>query len=158
VSCLFHPWLAIRIQLVLGGLLVIASWHKIADPPDFAKIVYNYRLLPAAMINITAIYMPWLELFTGAALFLGIWRRGASFIAGMLMLAFIAALSYNLARGCPTICGCFDTHAASQSLTDAEKFTKMRREIGLDVGLLLLAAHVFIASFRAGKPLQAAAP
>ena len=42
---LFHPKLQLLVRIVLGGILVYASWHKIADPPDFAKIIYNLSLI-----------------------------------------------------------------------------------------------------------------
>ncbi len=100
--------------------------------------------------------MPWVEAFTGLGLILGVGRRGGALLAALLVITFIVLLSYNLARGCPTICGCFDTHASGQSLTDAEKFTKMRWEIARDVGFLLLAAHVFFLSWRS-KPAARAA-
>lgn len=146
MSALFHPVAAWVVRVALGGILIYASWHKIADPPDFAKIIFNYKLLPEALINPAAIYLPWVEAIAGAALIVGIGRRGAGLLAGLLFAAFIAALSYNLARECPTICGCFSTFAENQQMTDAEKFSEMRQEIAVDAGCLLLAVHVLVAS------------
>ncbi|MBN1443098.1 MAG: DoxX family membrane protein [Planctomycetes bacterium] len=144
---LFHPWLSVRIQILLGVVLLAATWHKILDLPDFANVIYHYKLFPAQSINLFAIYVPWIEVILGVALFAGVARRGASFMAMGLFLSFIAVLGYNLYRGCPTVCGCFSTFAAGQHLTDAEKFAEMRTEIGIDIACFLLAAHVFAASF-----------
>jgi len=75
---LFHPKLQLLVRIVLGGILVYASWHKIADPPDFAKIIYNYRLFPPASIHMLAVFVPWIELVAGLALISGIGLRGGS--------------------------------------------------------------------------------
>jgi len=133
-------WLS---ALGLGGAFSYASYHKIVDPPDFAKIVYNYKLVPPYLINLAAIYMPWFELFAGLALITGVCRRGAALGAGLLALVFIAALSFNLYRGHPTICGCFNTHAQGLTMSREEKFFKMKREIALDGLFVVLAGVVY---------------
>lgn len=142
-------WLA---ALGLGGAFIWASYHKIADPPDFAKIVYNYKIVPPQLINLAAIYLPWFELLAGIALVTGVCRRGAALGAGLLALIFIAALSFNLHRGHPTICGCFDTHAQGVLMTREEKFFKMKREIALDSLFAVLAGIVFFGARRPGEP------
>jgi len=149
---LFHPVVVFLVRFVLGGLLIYASYHKIVDPPDFAKSIYNYKLVPAPLINLFAIYLPWVELIAGAALITGVGLRGGAAIAGLLFLAFLADLAYDLARGCPTPCGCFETSKATENLTDAEKFAEMKTSIIRDIGLVLLSGHAFAGSFfRAGK-------
>jgi uncharacterized membrane protein YphA (DoxX/SURF4 family) len=150
-----HPFAVVVARLALGGVLVYASLHKIVDPPDFALIIYNYRLFPAWSIHGTAIVVPWVELLAGLALlppasgpaaFLGRLRGGAALLAALLFASFIAILGYNLWRECPTICGCFSTHADGTALTVEEKFAKMRSEIALDCGLVLLAAYSYVAT------------
>ncbi|MCS5626979.1 MAG: DoxX family membrane protein [Planctomycetes bacterium] len=139
---LFHPKLQLLVRIVLGGILVYASWHKIADPPDFAKIIYNYRLFPPASIHMLAVFVPWIELVAGLALISGIGLRGGALMAALFFSFFILALSYNLARECPTICGCFDTHASGRDLTVDEKYSKMGKEIVLDCCLVVAALYV----------------
>ena len=139
---LFHPKLQLLVRIVLGGILVYASWHKIVDPPDFAKIIYNYRLFPPASIHMLAVFVPWIELVAGLALISGIGLRGGALMAAIFFSFFILALSYNLARECPTICGCFDTHASGRDLTVDEKYSKMGKEIVLDCCLVVAALYV----------------
>ena len=139
---LFHPKLQLLVRVVLGGILVYASWHKIVDPPDFAKIIYNYRLFPPGSIHMLAVFVPWLELVAGLALISGIGLRGGALMAATFFSFFILALSYNLLRECPTICGCFDTHASGRDLTADEKYAKMGREIVLDCALVVAALYV----------------
>jgi putative oxidoreductase len=138
------PWLSIRVQLALGALFVAAAIPKIADPPSFAHMVYNYRLLPGAAINLFALVLPWIELFCGLVLVLGFWKRTAAGIAALLLLLFIGALSINLVRGNPVNCGCFDVHAAGKPRS--ELLAEMRWTILRDVGMLILAAQVLAAN------------
>src|SRR5712691_12561325 len=113
-TLLAHPWLTIRVQLALGVIFVAAALPKIVDPPSFAHMVYNYRLVPGALVNLAALTMPWIELLSGLALILGIWRGTARTIIGVLLLTFIMAISVNLARHNSIDCGCFDVNVAGK--------------------------------------------
>ena len=144
MSWLRHPVLTWACALGLGGFFLYACQHKIADPPDFAKAVNNYKLLPSEYVHVVAIFMPWLELFCGLALVTSLGRRGAALIAGLLLVVFIGAIGYNLYREVPIICGCTLSYEESLSFTDEEKFADMKNVILRDVGLLLLAAQVFL--------------
>lgn len=156
---IFHPIVSLVVRVTLAIVLLAACRHKIADPPDFANVLYHYKLFPEIAINLLAIYVPWLEVALAGALICGCGRRGAGFIGMVLFLSFILALGYNLLRGCPTVCGCFDTYAAGEGMTDLEKFEDMRREIRIDVGCFLLSLHVFLSSFvrRQGRGARRAA-
>jgi uncharacterized membrane protein YphA (DoxX/SURF4 family) len=142
-------WLSIRVQLALGALFVAAAIPKILDPPSFAHMVYNYRLLPGALVNSMALVLPWVELLAGLALILGFWRRTAAGLTAILLLVFIGALSVNLARGNPVNCGCFDIKA--KDMPRAELLSEMRWTILRDVGLLALAVQVLAASRKKGS-------
>ena len=143
---LAHPWLSVRVDIALGLLFIIASIPKIVDPPSFAHMIYNYRIMPWALINPMALIMPWLELLCGLALVLGIWKGAArTLIAGML-LVFILAISINLIRGNPIDCGCFNVADAGK--TAEERFADMRWDILRDLGMLLLVAQGWWASYQ----------
>src|SRR3954470_17948298 len=94
-EALTHPWLTVRVQIALGAIFIIAALPKIADPPSFAHMIYNYRLLPGSLINFSAMVMPWLELLCGLALIIGVWRKAALGLIALLLLLFIAAISVN---------------------------------------------------------------
>jgi uncharacterized membrane protein YphA (DoxX/SURF4 family) len=140
---LTHPWLTIRVQLALGAIFVVAALPKIADPPAFAHMIYNYRLLPGGLINLAAITMPWIELFSGLALLLGIWTRPARWIITALLVTFLIAISINLARGNAIDCGCFDVSAAGK--TYEERLADMRFVLLRDTGMLLMVAQLALA-------------
>ena len=141
-------WLTTRAGIALGLLFVAAALPKLADPPSFAHMIYNYRILPGSLVNLPALVLPWLELLAGVALVLGIWRRTAAALIGLLLLVFIAAIAFNLARGHAIDCGCFDVRDAGKSA--AERLADMRTTILRDVGMLLLTAQVLFATRREG--------
>ena len=140
-EALTHPWLTLRVQLALGFIFVSASLGKIADPPSFAHMIYNYRVLPGNLINIVALVMPWLELVTGLALLLGIWTRPARNLIALMLLVFIVAIAFNLMRGNAIDCGCFDVTAANK--TYQERIDDMKWVIVRDIGMLLMVAQLW---------------
>ncbi|MCG8566082.1 MAG: DoxX family membrane protein [Desulfobacterales bacterium] len=103
------------IRLGLGLAFVTAAWPKIQDPSAFAKIIYGYDLLPGALINLLAIWLPWIEMGAGLLLILGIWAPSALFIVNGLLLVFMAMISFNLARGHSFDCGCFSVTGGGQT-------------------------------------------
>ena len=104
-------------RLTLAGIFIYASLDKIAHPAAFAKDVYNYQILPDALINLTALVLPWLELFLGLCLLAGIWLPGAVLTVNGLMVVFLAALVFNLARGLDINCGCFSTGSDAPAMS-----------------------------------------
>lgn len=138
-EALSHPWLTVRTQIALGLFFIVAALPKIADPPSFAHMIYNYRLLPGPLVNPAALVMPWAELLMGLALVCGIWRRSAAVLVGALLAVFIVAISFNLLRGNAIDCGCFDVRDAGKSV--AERLHDMRMVVLRDVGMLLLVAQ-----------------
>ena len=143
---LAHPWLTIRVQLALGAIFVAAAIPKIADPPSFAHMIYNYKLLPGGLGNLAALWMPWVELLTGLALILGVWRRGSTLLVGLLLVVFIGAIAINLARGHAIDCGCFDVRDAGK--TEAQRLADMRWVLLRDAGMLLMAGQLWFAARR----------
>lgn len=141
---LTHPWLTIRVQLALGAIFIVAAIPKIADPPSFAHMIYNYRILPAGLINISSLVMPWVELLCGMALVLGVWRRAALSIITILLVLFIVAISINLARGNAIDCGCFNVSLANRSVE--QRLGDMRMDILRDLGMLLMCAQLWRAA------------
>ena len=139
-----HPWLSVRVQIALGAVFVAAAIPKILDPPAFAHMIYNYRLVPGGLVNALALVMPWIELLAGLALVLGVWRREAALVAGALLVVFLGAIGWNLLRGHGIDCGCFDVRSAGKSRD--EQLADMRWVLLRDVGLLVLAGQVLAAT------------
>jgi cobalt-zinc-cadmium efflux system protein len=108
---------ALAARLVLGGVFIYASFDKILHPAAFAESVFNYQLLPAQLINLMSLILPWLELILGVLLLSGIWQSGAVLGVNILMIIFLGALIINTARGLNISCGCFSTGTTSNGLT-----------------------------------------
>ncbi len=138
---LTHPWLTIRVQLALGIFFVVAALPKIVDPPSFAHMVYNYRILPGALVNLMGLTMPWVELLCGLALILGIWTGTARTLIGAMLVTFIIAISINLARGNAIDCGCFDPTPVPK--TRVERLQDMQFVVLRDLGMLLMVGQLW---------------
>lgn len=102
-------WLPLAARLFLGGVFLYASADKLFAPAEFARIVYNYQILPDALINLAALVLPWLEFLLGLCLITGLWLPGALVWANGLLWVFFAALLFNHFRGLDVHCGCFST-------------------------------------------------
>jgi uncharacterized membrane protein YphA (DoxX/SURF4 family) len=137
---LTHPWLTVRVQIALGAIFVAAALPKITDPPSFAHMIYNYRILPGGLIHITALVMPWIEIITGLALILGVWVKPARWIIATMLIVFMVAISINLLRDNAIDCGCFDVSAAGK--THEERIRDMWIVIVRDAGMLLMIAQM----------------
>ncbi len=134
-------WIAFACRLAVGGVFLVACWDKLMDPAGFAKAIHNYRLVPWALLHPWANFLPVLELTAGAALVLGLARRGAALVLGGLTLVFIVAIASALVRGLDISCGCFNTDAG--------------HGVGLDLllrDLVLLAACLPPLFFRDSGP------
>ncbi|HVR42594.1 MAG TPA: MauE/DoxX family redox-associated membrane protein [Thermoanaerobaculia bacterium] len=148
------PWLTVRVQIALGVIFVAAALPKIVDPPAFAQMIYNYRLVPGFAVNALALVLPWLELLAGLALILGIWRRSAAALVGAMLVAFIVAIGINLARGHAVDCGCFAVDAVAK--TPAQLFDEMRWVVIRDIGMLLMVAQIVWATRQPRAETEAA--
>lgn len=134
-----NSWIELVARWILGVTFIYASYHKIPAPAEFAKIVYGYDLFPGVSINLIAIILPFVELFSGVALIVGIYPRSAALIVNGVLLAFIIALSINLVRGHEFDCGCFSLYASEDSVSSGEVVVR-------DIVCLVLGLHVFLYS------------
>ena len=128
-------------RLLMAGIFIYASIDKIAHPAAFAKDVYNYQILPDALINLTALVLPWLELLLGLCLLAGIWLPGAVLTVNGLLLVFLAALVFNLARGLDVNCGCFGAGGLGPSMSTGGYLLR-------DMAFLALGGFLFFSLFR----------
>jgi uncharacterized membrane protein YphA (DoxX/SURF4 family) len=94
-------------RVILGIIFLWASYGKILEPELFARIVYNYRILPDGLIKPAALVLPWVEAICGIMLVTGYMVKGAALIVNLLMMTFILALISSSYRGIDVSCGCF---------------------------------------------------
>ncbi len=103
----FTPIAMFAIKLILGITFVFASYHKIEDPGEFAKIIYGYSIFPDFSINILAIIIPFIELIAGFSLIFNFFPRAALLLINTLLSGFILVIGFNLLKGHEFDCGCF---------------------------------------------------
>lgn len=99
-------------RIVLGVIFIYAGYVKIVDPAGFAIEIDNYRIMPEAVTNLFAIYIPWLECICGLLLVTGVFFRAGAMIIASLTIAFMFILASALFRGLDISCGCFGTGEA----------------------------------------------
>ena len=148
MTWLRHPALHRAAAVVLGAVFLYASLEKIAQPADFARIVYHYQVIgPSARLgyvpaNLLAVALPWIEAVAGLLLIAGVWRREAAAVVSLLLVTFLVAVGSALYRGIDIEnCGCFTVEGA-----------------GRQAGLWLLigdAALLAVAVFLAAAPARA---
>jgi len=98
-------------RLSLCGIFVAASVPKILAPHDFAVAVFRYQMLPYPLVNLLAIFLPWIELVAALALLTPAYKDAAAFILLGLLVVFTAAIATDLVRGINISCGCFSVSA-----------------------------------------------
>jgi uncharacterized membrane protein YphA (DoxX/SURF4 family) len=101
--------LVLACRLVVGGIFIYASLDKLTHPQAFAVAISHYRLVPYPLLHLSAHLLPVVELLIGSALVLGLHRRGAALLAGVLTVIFMAAITSALIRNLDISCGCFNT-------------------------------------------------
>lgn len=110
-----NKYFALLVRVVLGAVFIYSSLDKIGNMPDFAKVILNYKILPVELVNLLAIFLPWLELVIGLCLIIGKFERASLILYSALLVVFIIALSQALIRGLDISCGCFSVDPSTTS-------------------------------------------
>ena len=79
--------LVTMVRLVLGTVFLSAGITKIVDPAGFALAVYNYHILPAWLVNLAAVTLPWIEVVAGVCLVLGLWVPGSALVLSLIPIS-----------------------------------------------------------------------
>jgi putative oxidoreductase len=96
-------------RTLLAAVFVYAGVSKALDPAQFAEAIDRYRILPWPLAAGLGLYLPWLEIVAGVAVFSGRLRLGALGIMAGLGWIFVVAIASALVRGLDITCGCFGT-------------------------------------------------
>jgi len=96
-------------RIYLAVYFVISGLEKINDLEGFAQSIENYRIIPIYLVNIFAIFFPWLEVVAGALLLFGIYIKENSIIILSMLILFTAAVLSAVLRDLDINCGCHGT-------------------------------------------------
>jgi len=121
-------------RIILAGVFVYASIHKIAYPDEFYGAIMNYQILPQYGAYALAYLLPMLEMFAGLALLSGKFLPTSLLMIYGMLLIFIAAIISAWLRGLDISCGCFGEG------NSGEYFAVIVR----DIFLLLLCMIIFL--------------
>ncbi len=135
----WKQWTGLVVRLVLGGVLLAASWHKVLDPYGSVLAVRAYDLLPEPLVKLLGYSLPLVEVLVGLCLVLGLITRVSAVFAAGLMVMFIIGIASVWARGMEIDCGCFGNGGAKPGASADYPW-----EIARDVGLFLMAAWLFV--------------
>ena len=100
----YTQWCA---RLLFGGVFIISSLDKIANPERFEQIIGNYNILPTLFIKPVSIILPWIELICGIFLISGIFIFESAMILVLLLITFILMFITQVKGGSVEDCGCF---------------------------------------------------
>lgn len=95
--------------IAFGGLFVYAGLNKVRGVGliAFTDDIRSFHLLTDPWVAWLAMSLPWLEIFSGAAVMLGILRQGGLLVLSILLLVFLGALIQAWMRDINVTCGCF---------------------------------------------------
>ena len=140
VDWLMTAWIDRLSRWFLAAVMIFAAVPKLADPAAFAKVVGAYGLLPDFLVAPAAIFLPLLELVGAFLLIRG--RVSGLWITALLMLLFIAVLSYGIWLGLDIDCGCFGPED-SESKAFSTLRTALIRDLMLCIPILYCLVHYY---------------
>ncbi len=99
--------LALLARVLLGAIFLMSAFAKLAAPRSFARDVRGYHFLPGPLADAFGYALPFTELTAAALLLSGLypqWGAGASIA---MLLAFMVAVGWAMARNLNLSCSCF---------------------------------------------------
>lgn len=106
-SLLSAAFVNTAIRVVIGGIFIYAGAVKMIDPQSFAAAIKSFHLVPPALVNPLALFLPCLEVMAGTLWLLNRAAVSAATIIFGLCVLFAAVLGTAILRGLPVNCGCF---------------------------------------------------
>lgn len=95
---------------ILSVVFLMASLHKIENPADFAKIIYNYEFIPSILVPWIALLLPWIEVNMAVGIIIPKARIAALSLGIVFLMIFSAMNTWNLTNGVKIPCGCFSNN------------------------------------------------
>src|SRR3989338_6093438 len=102
-----NPFVITRI--LVGGLFLFSGASKLIEPyQNFLYVVQSYEVFPPFLAEISAHVVPWVEMFLGLFLVLGLYLPWVLRALLLFIASFIAIVGQAIIRNLPIKeCGCF---------------------------------------------------
>lgn len=128
-----NPITILICRFVIAYIFITFAIDKISNPADFAKQIANYEIAPVWSYNIIALTLPWVEIFVGILLLMGVELKANAILTAAMLIMFIFMVSVAWAKGLDINCGCSAAHPMQVGLP----------KILENTGLLLMTAMIW---------------
>jgi uncharacterized membrane protein YphA (DoxX/SURF4 family) len=132
------PWISTGVRLGLAAVWLVAGALKIQDLAGAGRAVNAYEIFPYEVAKVIGAAQPFLEIALGLLLLAGLAVRLSAGISAVLLLIFIAGISWAWARGLQIDCGCF----SAGGTLGAGQTPNYAPDIARDIGFLMLAGFL----------------
>ena len=101
-----NKYFILALRILLGGFLIYTAQIKIIQTEEFAQAIRAYDIIPSSISMLPAIFFPWIEMFSGLFLMVGLYTRSSALIALSLLTVFTVNVLIAILRGLEIDCGC----------------------------------------------------
>ena len=97
------------IRVFLGVLFIVSGGEKAVSPSEnFLYVIQAYQVLPDLLARIASLVFPWVELFVGLSILLGLWLDVGLKVLALVSSSLILMVGQAIVRNLPIdSCGCF---------------------------------------------------
>lgn len=97
------------IRIILGFLFIVSGMEKVISPAaNFQYVIEGYAIFPPVLAHAASVVFPWMELFTGLFIMLGLWLSQSLVSLLLMTTTFIVIVGQAIIRKLPLEnCGCF---------------------------------------------------
>lgn len=99
-------------RICVGLLFIYAGASKLMDIAAFRMAIEMHGLVPDEWITLLSLYIPWLEIICGIALFAGHLVQAARIVTTTLLAIFTLVALRAFALDLDASCGCFGVGAS----------------------------------------------
>lgn len=128
----------------LAVAFLVAGAIKIAQPEVFAVTIKAFGVLPASVVELLSLVLPFLEIVAAFLLFFEV-RGGLTLTAGLLVI-FITVLVYALSMGLDVDCGCY-----GPSDPEREAFGSIRQALWRDSAMCAAVVYLYWWNVKSGR-------
>ncbi len=138
-------WIYKLTRWILGAVFIYAGSTKLLEPETFAILIEAYGIVPELLLLPVSMALPALEVAAGIGIFFDI--KGSLAIIAVLLVLFIAILSYGIWMELDVDCGCFGPDDP-----ETKAFQGLQSSLFRD--LIMLAGVAFLYGWRRYRTIK----